>query len=129
MKLFPASPLPDPMAALDGATMRKLMEDIGGEAEVMRELVETFLEEGPRLVGLMRESFDGGDLRTLNRCAHSLRSSSATFGAVQLSRLCRDLEQATESATPQDADARVRDIQGEWALVEGELRAWKPQAQ
>lgn len=114
------------MSALDGTTMRKLMEDIGGEADVMRELVDTFLEEGPRIVELMRESLEKGDVRSLNRCAHSLKSTAATFGAGDLSRICRDLEKTTEDLIPGDARVRVGQIEEEWARVREELLAWKP---
>ena len=115
------------MGALDAATMRKLMADIGGEPDVMLDLVQTFLEEAPRLVASLEGSLQGeGDRRTLNRVAHSLKSTSATFGANDLSRLCRDLEKASEEAWPPNAAARVREIVEEWARVRAELQAWKP---
>lgn len=102
------------------------MSDLGGEPEVMRELVDTFLNEGPLIVEALRESAAALDRRSLNRAAHSLKSTAATFGANRLSRLCRDLEKVSESAWPADADARAREILAEWDLVREDLLAWKP---
>lgn len=116
------------MAAVDAATLDKLMVDLGDDPEVMRELVETFLQEGPRIVGEMQTALEKRDQRTLHRTAHSLKSTSATFGAGALSRLCRDLERESEQEVPEHAEVRVRAIVAEWALVKAALEAWKPRA-
>lgn len=114
------------MTAVDTATMRKLMGDIGGEPAVMQELIDTFLDEAPRLVHQLEGSLQASDRRLLNRIAHSLKSTSATFGANDLSRLCRDLEKASEEQWPADAPSRVQAVVAEWGRVRAELQAWKP---
>jgi HPt (histidine-containing phosphotransfer) domain-containing protein len=113
------------MPALDATLLSKLMDDLGGESAVMVELVETFLGEGPRIVAAMRESLDKADRRTLNRSAHSLKSTAATFGAMRLSQLCRSLEAETENGIPPGTGARVSEVEAEWAAVQRELAAWK----
>lgn len=114
------------MRALDPDALRRLMTDLGGDPEVMRELIDTFLAEAPRTVGEMRAALSGSDRRTLNRGAHSMKSTAATFGATELSRMCRELERDTERELPGDAPARVAQVEAEWARVRAELVAWKP---
>lgn len=114
------------MRAIEEATMQKLMADIGGDPEVMQDLVQTFLAEGPRIMDALRESVRSNDRRSLNRAAHSLKSTAATFGAANLSRLCRDLEKVSETEWPADAAARAKAIEEEWGLVRADLASWKP---
>lgn len=114
------------MSAVDGAVLQKLMMDLGGEPEVMAELVATFLQEAPRMLAIMRGGLETGNLRELHRAAHSMRSTAATFGAAALSRMCRELEDGSALKMPQDAEARVAAIETEWLRVEAEVKAWKP---
>jgi len=114
------------MPAVDPPALRKLMADLGDDPAVMKELIDTFLGEAPRTVGDMREALTTGDRRTFNRCAHSMKSTAATFGANDLSRMCRDLERDSEKAMPSDAAARVSLIESEWERTRAELEAWKP---
>lgn len=114
------------MSAVDAATVHKLREELGGEADVMRELIDTFLGEAPRLVDAMREGLARGNVRELHRAAHSLKSTAATFGARALSRMCRDLEDLTARGMPADASARVAAIEAEWSVVSGELAKLRP---
>lgn len=116
------------MGAIDLAVLAKLMDDLGGDAGVMEELVATFLAEGPRIVAGMRESLVKEDRRNLNRAVHSLKSTSATFGAVRLWQLCKDLERDTEAGLPPHVGERVAQVEVEWAAAQKELAAWKPGA-
>ena len=112
------------MTAVDVLTLRKLEDDMGGARDVMRELVGTFLAEGPRQVAGMRAALAVGDAKEVNRHAHSMKSTSATFGATRLSTLCRELEATTMNGLPRDAATQVGDIETEWARTRGELEAW-----
>ena len=114
------------MVSVDAATLQKLQDDIGGEAEVMRDLVDTFLGEAPRILATMREALAKEKRSDLHRGAHSLKSTAGTFGAGRLSKLCRELEADTEREMPPDAGPRVAAIEAEWALVRGELEKLRP---
>lgn len=114
------------MISLDAAALAKLQEDVGGEPEIMRELIQTFLAEAPRVLEGMRNGLERRRLSELHRAAHSLKSTAATFGAGELSQLCRDLEQDTEKLFPEDAEPRVAAIEAEWARVRADLESWKP---
>lgn len=114
------------MSAVDPATVQRLHEDLGGEVDVMRELIDTFLGEAPRLLDTMREGLAKQNLRELNRAAHSLKSTAATFGAARLSQICRELEELSAREMPPDAAARVAAIMKEWALVRPELEKLRP---
>lgn len=60
---------------------------------------------------LMRLSADGLDRKTARREAHAIKSSSATFGFLELSRLAREMEQGAEQMSPERLQASVQELQ------------------
>ena len=75
---------------IDRATFEALKETTG--AEFALELVDTFLEEAPAMLGDLRDALAARDADRFRRAAHSLKSNSQTFGALALGALARDLE-------------------------------------
>lgn len=67
-----------------------LAEELGAEAVV--ELLETFLGDVPQRLEEMRLLAGGADQPTLRRSAHSLKGSSALFGAGELEAAAHHLE-------------------------------------
>ena len=62
-----------------------------------------FVEDAAQLVGKIETALSAGDARMLERCAHTLKSSSASLGAVRLSALCFELEKCGRSLALEDA--------------------------
>lgn len=78
------------METLDASVLADLQATAG--ADFVAELVTTFAEEAPQMLADLRSASAGGDGDLFRRAAHSLKSNSATFGAVQVARLARELE-------------------------------------
>ena len=75
---------------VDITAYRELEASAG--AEFAAELVDTFLEEAPSMLAELRAAHAASDADTFRRVAHSIKSNGATFGAVALSDLARELE-------------------------------------
>ena len=75
---------------IDRATFEALKETTG--AEFAMELVGTFLQEAPTMLGDMRTALAAKDAERFRRAAHSLKSNSNTFGALRLGAMARELE-------------------------------------
>ena len=75
---------------IDLPTFEALQQTAG--AEFVGELVDTFLTEAPLMLDELREAFAAGNTERFRRAAHSLKSNSNTFGALQLGALARELE-------------------------------------
>lgn len=78
------------MSILDLNTFNALKESTG--ADFIGELIDAFLDDAPSLIGQMRAGLASGDADTFRRAAHSMKSNAATFGAMELSALARELE-------------------------------------
>ena len=78
------------MSVIDKDTFEELKE-MSGE-DFINELIDTFLEDAPKLIDEMKVAQATNNADTFRRAAHSLKSNAATFGATQLSALAKALE-------------------------------------
>jgi histidine phosphotransfer protein HptB len=93
------------VTAVDEGALRALVDDLGGDTEAVKELVQSFLEEAPRLVAQAREAAGRGDAAGVQRAFHTLKGMAATFGALALSGHAREAEQAARAGRlPTQAD-------------------------
>ncbi len=65
--------------------------------DVLGKVAKVFLEETPGLLQRLHEGVASGSTETVKQIAHSLKSSSANLGAMQLMRLCAELEAAARA--------------------------------
>ena len=92
---------------IDPAVFANLVEMTGGEMDFVDELVDTFLEDAERQIAAMDAALAAGDVESLTRAAHSLKSGSLNVGALELGGLCRTLEELGRSGGTPDAAERV----------------------
>ena len=60
--------------------------------EFLFEIIDYYLEETPRLLQDIHIYLDQANYKALRRATHTLSSTSATVGAVNLAKLCTELE-------------------------------------
>jgi HPt (histidine-containing phosphotransfer) domain-containing protein len=78
------------MSKIDLNTFNVLKETTG--ADFIGELIEAFLEDAPNLIAQLHTALASQDADSFRRAAHSMKSNAATFGAMELSALCKELE-------------------------------------
>jgi CheY-like chemotaxis protein len=108
---------------LDPTALETLQEVVGGEAALLRELIDSFLEETPPLVATLRQALEQGDAAELHRAAHTLKSSSNDFGATTLAELCQELETMGKAGTLDGAVELVTQVEKEYEQARVELEA------
>lgn len=106
----------------DAAALEALLDMIGGDAAALSELIESFLEEGPGLLARIEQAAGGGDAETLRQAAHTMKSSAADFGAMELSRLCREMEALGRAGRADGATALSLKAAAAWQAAETALR-------
>lgn len=77
----------------------EMLKSLGGEdePELFVELIDLFLADAGRNFETLHAALDGADAETLERTAHTLKSSCGNIGAAGLSRICFKLEQLGRS--------------------------------
>ena len=78
------------MTSINRATFDELKQISG--VEFIDELIDTFLDDAPRMFEELTSALRSGDADSFRRAAHSLKSNAATFGASQLAELAKELE-------------------------------------
>lgn len=101
----PSACLRDPDRAaspLDPQALERLQElDPGGHLGVLKRVLSAYHVSLGRHLDDIAEAHDQADRSRLLRAAHTLKSSSAAVGALNLSGLCAELErEARDSARP-----------------------------
>jgi PAS domain S-box-containing protein len=108
-------------AVIDHDDLDQLRRTVGGQ-EALEEVMTTFLEDTERILGELRADAAAGRAAEVRRHAHSLKSTAASFGASDLSDLCRRLEELGQADRLDGAPALVEDIAEEFARVRIALR-------
>jgi signal transduction histidine kinase/DNA-binding response OmpR family regulator len=109
-----------PIEVLDRAAFDRLRATV--DASFFDELVSTFVDDAHELVGTMRRALAENDTDSFRRAAHSLKSNAASFGAMTLSALARDLETRARSGSLDGAAARLERLDSECERVTRALR-------
>ena len=84
----------DGAPVLDKGVLAELRASVGDDDDFIRELVETYVTEGTANMDELLAAAAAGDAAAIVRPAHSLKSTSASLGAMRLSAICRSIEEA-----------------------------------
>jgi HPt (histidine-containing phosphotransfer) domain-containing protein len=95
----------------------RLMNEFGGDQEILDELRDLFLEHAPPLYAAMGQAMDDGDCESLVRDAHSFKGACATYGAARLAMVCREFEMAAKEGDLERCRANVEHLDREYKAV------------
>ncbi len=95
--------------------------NLGGVA-LLGKMIDAFVRSSPEKVTAAVESMPRGDLETVNRSAHSLKSSAANFGAMQLVELVSELEDVARNGNVERSAELVRSLPGLFDEAVGKLQ-------
>ena len=112
----------DPGSILDQAALDNMFKLVDGDTEFLVELINTVLEDAPKLLADMREGAVRKDAEKLHIAAHSLKSNSADFGALRLAELCRKLENNAKVGNLDNTIGLVTTAVKEYELVKAALK-------
>lgn len=115
-------PMSKPEGELDSKALAQLLDVIGGDRAAFRELVQSFLDDGPGLVNGLAEAVEANDAVALRRAAHTLKGSATDFGAVALAELCREIEAIGQGGEVAAASSRVEAVMLEYKTAEMGLK-------
>lgn len=78
------------MPEFDAATLLGWQRRLG-PAGLMR-VIDSLAADAPRQARLLREGLAQGDAAAVQRAAHTIKTPSGMFGALELQRWCQELE-------------------------------------
>ena len=83
---------------LDQSVLEELLSfSDDGDPELLLDLIQMFLDDGPSKVQAVQDGLAVGDFDKAERAAHSLKGSSGNLGARHLQDVCEQLQLSTRS--------------------------------
>ena len=118
--------MPEP-TTVDEKLFEELKESVG--ADFIGELIDAFLTDAPRMLAEMHQALSAGSAEGFRRPAHSFKSNSATFGALTLSALAKELEMMGKGGALEGAPDKLAQLEAEYKRVQDELERLKSLSQ
>jgi signal transduction histidine kinase/DNA-binding response OmpR family regulator/HPt (histidine-containing phosphotransfer) domain-containing protein len=109
-----------PAAAIDAAG---LLARVGGDQELMRDVVRLFLEDCPVRLAAIRAAITAGDMDALRTAAHALRGAAGTLSASGLVEAASVLERIGAEKRTDAAEAAWKTLNAQAAQLAAALQA------
>lgn len=97
---------------------------LGGDEELVRQLVTLFLDECPRMMALVRESVEQASPNLLRSAAHAFKGSVSNFATQGPAETAFALETIGREGRIADAPATLARLEREVDLLIAQLRKW-----
>ena len=116
-------PIIDRTGVLDPTALSGLVQlDPTGANRLLPRVFNTYVVSLARLMEQLAQSRETGDHAGIRLAAHTLKSSSASVGALALSALCAEAEQAVREGRPDALPLVLDHLQAEAARVDSAVR-------
>jgi HPt (histidine-containing phosphotransfer) domain-containing protein len=86
-------------------------------------LIEAFFKDAVMLQETACQAIKQRQADELRRAVHTLKSNSKNFGALELARLCQELENQAKSGVFEGAEKILGQIEAEYTTVQAALEA------
>lgn len=103
---------------------KAILERVGGDIDLFKEIVGLFLDSCPVLLTEIREAFQQGNPESVERAAHTLKGSVSNFGAESAVAAALTLERMGRSKDLSEAKQAIMDLETEIDRVSQELAAF-----
>jgi len=90
-----------------------LLANMGGDSELLEEIVGLFLADAPRRLSAIREAVENRDGPSLRFAAHALKGSAANFRAGAVVDGARRLEEAGSNGNLEEAEQVLAELESE----------------
>jgi signal transduction histidine kinase/DNA-binding response OmpR family regulator len=104
--------------AIDPDTFAGFRDMVG---TAVNELIDLFIQDSAEQLSTMRQAINERDAHGLRAGAHTLKSSSASVGALGLSALCRELEASGRTGMLDGVGKKIVQAEAEYERVKAAL--------
>ena len=122
------SPSPKPVTTnsfrIDVFDHGEMLNRLGDDLEIVTDLIETFLEESPKLLVAVQIAVQRRDSKAMERAAHRLKRSAGNFGRNATVATALRLEVLGRTGDFTGTDALCQQLSEELRLLQDELGLW-----
>jgi CheY-like chemotaxis protein/HPt (histidine-containing phosphotransfer) domain-containing protein len=103
------------------------LKRLGGDANLLREIIQLFFEDSPELLERVGQSAAAGKARETERAAHSLRGLASNFDARRAASAAADIESLARNGRLRDIADQLPKLEREIQLVRRDLQTYLQQ--
>lgn len=102
----------------------EVLARLGGDEELLYEIVQMYFEDYPALVAQMEQAIADGSAATLTRAAHDLKGLLSNFSSPKVTAAAQAVEQVGKLNQLVDAPARLQTLCDELSNLSATLQHW-----
>lgn len=92
---------------------------------ILAEVIDSYLDSVPTQLAMLSTALEQANLVLLRQTVHTLKSTSATLGAIALADLCKELETIERSGSGAECSAQVQQICKAYRQVKATLTHYR----
>lgn len=96
---------------------------VGGDAELLKEIAQLFLDDYPKSLTELREAVEARDAKRVERSAHGLKGSVSNFGAAPAVQAALQLETMGRAQQLVEVEQVLRTLELALAALRPELES------
>jgi PAS domain S-box-containing protein len=117
---------PPPPESLPDLDEQLLLSRVDGNTKLLRELVEIFLADSPKMLKDISRAFSRRDAESLRRSTHAFRGSMSTFAARHATEAAQKLETLAAQGDLEAARDAFREVKAQFARLRRALLRFAP---
>ena len=106
-----------------GLDKTAVLDRVGGDEELLREITDLFLVEYPEQLEEIRKAVAARDARQVQESAHSLKGAVSNFGAAAVTQAAFELEQMGRQNDLSRATSALAALEAQLASLQPALRS------
>jgi signal transduction histidine kinase/HPt (histidine-containing phosphotransfer) domain-containing protein len=103
---------PESAPVAEGLNVADLLNRVGGNPKVLRDVARIFLEDTPKRLSTIRKAISRKDGEALARAAHALRGSVGMLGAKEIAEDARQIEALGRTGSTAEASKLLASFEG-----------------
>jgi HPt (histidine-containing phosphotransfer) domain-containing protein len=108
----------------DSPKKREILARLGGDEELLRDIVRVYFEDSPGLIRQIELALDKSDGSAVGRAAHNLKGLLCNFSPEPATAAVQSLEQAARMNELETAADRFAQVQQELNRLDHQLHEW-----
>jgi len=105
--------------------LKKALEQVGGDQEILKEIIGIYREEYPKQLRQIQEAMDKNNAAEAGNVAHTIKGAVGNFGAKPAFEAALRLEKIGKSGDLSEALKAFEALKGELERLEGELKKYE----
>ena len=100
------------------------LDRIDGDVDLLKEVVEIFLQDTPGLLADLYTAIKHGDAESVERAAHTLKGATANISAKRLYSLAQQVQQSVKNKDAASLESLIDHFEENFDELDRELRGY-----